>query len=62
MNVDNNLRFKSTEDKIRNALATLLKKKNFQDIYIYIKDVCKEAGINRSTFYEHYQDINDLMI
>ena len=29
---------------------------------ISIKEICYEAGINRSSFYVHYQDINDLMI
>ena len=29
---------------------------------ITISQVCKQAGVNRSTFYCHYDDINDLII
>ena len=53
-------RAKLTKEKIRNALMYLLKRKSFNDIYV--KDICTIACINRSSFYEHYQDINDLMI
>ena len=55
-----NPRSSATKEKIYYALMTLLKTKKFNDIYV--KDICAEAGINRSSFYEHYRDINDLMI
>jgi|GEM_PF-1536381 len=51
---------KSVDEKVRNALSALLTKKDFD--HIFVKDICKESGINRSTFYDHYQDINDLLI
>ena len=38
----------------------MLKIRKYNDIAI--KEICYEAGINRSSFYAHYQDINDLMI
>lgn len=60
MNTNFNLRFQSTEEKIQKALFSLLKFKKYNDISI--KEICYEAGINRSSFYAHYQDINDLMI
>ncbi len=60
MNTVNNVRFQSTEDKIKDALFRLLRFRKFNEIYI--KELCYEAGINRSSFYAHYQDINDLMI
>ena len=60
MNVVNNLRYQTTEEKIQRALSSLLKFKKYNDISI--KEICYEAGINRSSFYAHYQDINDLMI
>ena len=60
MNITNNQRFRSTEEKIKNALLNLLKYRKPNEIYI--KEICYEAGINRSSFYAHYQDINDLMI
>lgn len=60
VNITNNTRFRSTEDSMRNALFTLLRTRSYQDIYV--KDICKQAGINRSSFYAHYYDINDFMI
>lgn len=55
-----NSRYKSTEDAIDNAVFSLLKRKKYDDFTV--SDICKEAKINRSSFYAHYQDINDLMI
>lgn len=54
-----NVRSKITKEKILKALLYLLKHKKFNEIYV--KDICKVACINRSSFYEHYRDINDLM-
>lgn len=41
------------------ALIELLDKKDIE--YITIKEICKKAGVNRSTFYLHYENINDLV-
>lgn len=41
------------------ALINLLNKKNIE--YISIKEICDAAGVNRSTFYLHYESINDLV-
>lgn len=41
------------------ALIHLLEKKDIE--YITIKEICKKAGVNRSTFYLHYENINDLL-
>lgn len=60
MNIVYNQRYQSTEEKIQNALFSLLKYKKYNDVSI--KEICYEAGINRSSFYAHYLDINDLMI
>lgn len=60
MNIINNQRYKSTEERIENALVSLLRIRKYTDISI--KELCYEAGINRSSFYAHYEDINDLMI
>lgn len=60
MNISFNQRYYSTEEKIQKALFSLLEFKKYDDIAI--KEICYEAGINRSSFYAHYQDINDLMI
>ena len=49
----------NTAKKMNLALISLLKKKPFE--YITISEVCKTAGVNRSTFYLHYENICDLL-
>ena len=41
------------------ALLSLLEKKPFG--YITISEICEEAGVNRSTFYLHYENTADLL-
>ena len=41
------------------ALIELLNKKDYE--FLTIKEICKKAGVNRSTFYLHYDDIDDLL-
>ena len=41
------------------ALIALLEKKDLE--YITVKEICKKAGVNRSTFYLHYETIDDLV-
>ena len=41
------------------ALLELLEKKDFD--YITVKEICQKAGVNRSTFYLHYETIDDLL-
>ena len=41
------------------ALIELLHKKEFE--YITVKELCQKAGVNRSTFYLHYETMNDLL-
>ncbi len=55
----NESRYFNTAIKMDQALLTLLEKKDFE--YITIKEVCKEAKVNRSTFYLHYENIMDLV-
>ena len=42
------------------ALLFLLEKKDFE--FISIKEICDKAGVSRSTFYLHYENMNDLFI
>ena len=49
----------NTAIKMDLALISLLKKKPFD--YITVSEICKEAGVNRSTFYLHYETIGDLL-
>lgn len=41
------------------ALISLLENKDIE--YITVKEICSKAGFNRSTFYLHYDSINDLL-
>lgn len=41
------------------ALISLLEVKPFE--YITVKEICEKAGVNRSTFYLHYETIADLL-
>lgn len=41
------------------ALLILLQKKDFE--FITIKEICEKAGVNRSTFYLHYENTKDLL-
>ena len=41
------------------AFLALLEKKNYE--FITVKEICEKAGVNRSTFYLHYETVNDLL-
>lgn len=41
------------------ALILLLEKKEYP--FITVKEICEKAGVNRSTFYLHYESIDDLL-
>lgn len=41
------------------ALIALLEVKDLE--YITVKEICEKAGVNRSTFYLHYETIADLL-
>lgn len=49
----------NTALKMDEALMSLLEKKDFE--YITIKELCAEAGVNRFTFYLHYDNMMDLL-
>ncbi len=49
----------NTATKMDFALVELLKKKSFE--YITVSEICKTAGVNRSTFYLHYENIGELL-
>jgi len=58
MNKNESKYFKSA-GKMQSALISLLDKKDFE--LITIKEICETAGVNRSTFYLHYDNVNDLL-
>ena len=55
----NESKYFNTAIKMDEALITLLEKKDFS--YITIKEICDVAGVNRSTFYLHYENTSDLL-
>ena len=55
----NESKYFNTAIKMDEALITLLEKKDFE--YITIREICDIAGVNRSTFYLHYDNTSDLL-
>lgn len=49
----------NTAQLMDEALIALLKKKDFE--FITVKEICEKAGVNRSTFYLHYENLGDLL-
>lgn len=49
----------NTAIKMDKAFLALLEEKNFE--YITVKELCKRADVNRSTFYLHYENMTDLL-
>ena len=52
-------RYFNTAKKMDKALITLLGEKSFE--HITVSEICKKAGVNRSTFYLHYENTVDLL-
>jgi AcrR family transcriptional regulator len=59
MNTPNNKRRRESQDRIETAFVRLLVKRNIKQIKIAA--ICHEAGVNRSTFYANYENIDDLV-
>lgn len=55
----NESKYLKSSEKMHKALITLLDSKDFE--LITIKEICEAAGVNRSTFYLHYDNVNDLL-
>lgn len=49
----------NTARRMDEALLSLLAEKELA--YITVKELCHRAGVNRSTFYLHYESISDLL-
>lgn len=52
-------KYNATAKRMYKALLALLKKKPFESITV--SELCIEAKVHRSTFYLHYENINDLL-
>ena len=49
----------ATAARMDEAFLELLAEKDFA--YITVKEICEKACVNRSTFYLHYETVNDLL-
>ena len=49
----------NTAEKMDKAFLQILQKKDLE--YITVTEICKSRGVNRSTFYLHYENIGDLL-
>lgn len=58
MNVKNNKRKRESIEKIEKAFVGFLQTRELKDITV--SDICKETGLNRSTFYANFLDVYDL--
>ena len=52
-------KYYNTASLMDEALILLLEKKEYS--FITVKEICEKAGVNRSTFYLHYETMNDLL-
>lgn len=59
MNTKNNSRARDTRERLKEALLRLLARRDILDVTV--SRLCQEAGVNRSTFYSHYDSIGELM-
>lgn len=59
MNTKNNQRAKDTEMRVEAVFLSLLSKKHISKITV--REVCEGAGITRTSFYSHYEDVYDLL-
>lgn len=60
MNTKNNQRTRLSKLMFKNALMDLLKEKG--DIHkVSVRELCERADLNRSTFYAHYNEPQDLL-
>jgi AcrR family transcriptional regulator len=59
MDKKEDLRIVKTKASLYRALTDIMKKKPFEDIRV--SEICKKSLINRSTFYDHFNDKNELL-
>ncbi|MBQ3226002.1 MAG: TetR/AcrR family transcriptional regulator [Clostridia bacterium] len=58
MNTKNNKRKRESIEKIEKVFIDMLLRKEINEISV--TDICKETGLNRSTFYANFLDVYDL--
>lgn len=58
MNVKDNQKYQETETRIKEAFFKIIENQNVGNIEI--SEICRLAGIHRTTFYGHYSDAYEL--
>lgn len=58
MNTPNNKRRRESRDRIERVFIEMLQTEELDKIKV--SDICKKAGVNRTTFYANYNDIYEL--
>ena len=56
---ENNKKRSRTKEHLKTALISLCGKKAYYDITI--QEICRQAGLNRSTFYRYYETKDDML-
>lgn len=59
MNTKNNIRFQVTDQKIRKVFLEELEKNGIEKVSV--STICQKVGINRSSFYAHFEDVYDIL-
>ena len=52
-------KYYNTAMLMNSALVEILNKKEYE--YITVKEICEKAGVNRSTFYLHYESMEEIL-
>lgn len=58
MNTKNNKRKRESKERIKTEFINLIQTKELNQVSV--SDICKRAGLNRTTFYANYADIYEL--
>ena len=61
MNVKNNRLNRETDEKIIRTVYAMMTQQHRPIGKITVREICEGAGVHRSTFYAHYQDVYDLV-
>ena len=59
MNQKGNLKYQKTHSEILESVLNFLNEKELRKITV--AEICRNVGINRSTFYEHFCDVYDVL-
>lgn len=59
MNTKNNLRYRENEERIISAVLDLMSESDVR--HITVSGICEKAGVNRTTFYAHFDSVYSVM-